>query len=38
LIADGKIVETGKPKELMDKYNARNIEEVSQRWYNECIR
>ena len=28
LIADGKIVETGKPKELMDKYNARNIEEV----------
>jgi len=28
LIAEGKIVETGKPKDLMDKYNARNIEEV----------
>jgi len=28
LIAEGKIVETGKPKYLMNKYNARNIEEV----------
>ena len=28
LIAEGKIVETGKPKDLMNKYNARNIEEV----------
>jgi ABC-2 type transport system ATP-binding protein len=28
LIAEGKIVETGKPKDLMGKYNARNIEEV----------
>jgi ABC-2 type transport system ATP-binding protein len=28
LIADGKIVETGEPKNLMNKYNARNIEEV----------
>jgi ABC-2 type transport system ATP-binding protein len=28
LIAEGKIVETGKPKDLMEKHNARNIEEV----------
>jgi len=28
LIAEGKIVETGRPKDLMGKYNARNIEEV----------
>lgn len=28
LIEEGKIVETGKPKDLMNKYNARNIEEV----------
>jgi len=28
LIAEGKIVETGRPKDLMEKYNARNIEEV----------
>ena len=28
LIADGKIVEEGKPTTLMDKYNAANIEEV----------
>ena len=28
LIAEGKIVEQGKPKELMDKYKANNIEEV----------
>ncbi len=28
LIDEGKIVETGKPKDLMGKYNARNIEEV----------
>jgi ABC-2 type transport system ATP-binding protein len=28
LIEQGKIVETGKPKDLMNKYNARNIEEV----------
>ena len=28
LIAEGKIVETGKPKDMMNKYNARNIEEV----------
>jgi ABC-2 type transport system ATP-binding protein len=28
LISEGKIVEEGKPKVLMDKYNANNIEEV----------
>ena len=28
LIDEGKIVETGKPKDLMKKYNAKNIEEV----------
>jgi ABC-2 type transport system ATP-binding protein len=28
LISDGKIVEEGKPKTLMEKYKARNIEEV----------
>ncbi|MBU0497079.1 MAG: ABC transporter ATP-binding protein [Candidatus Thermoplasmatota archaeon] len=28
LIAQGKIIEQGKPKALMEKYNARNIEEV----------
>jgi ABC-2 type transport system ATP-binding protein len=28
LIAEGKIVEEGKPRFLMDKYNANNIEEV----------
>ena len=28
LIADGKIVEEGKPKDLMKKYTAQNIEEV----------
>ena len=28
LIEEGKIVETGKPKDLMIKYDARNIEEV----------
>jgi ABC-2 type transport system ATP-binding protein len=28
LIAEGKIVETGKPKALLEKYQARNIEEV----------
>jgi ABC-2 type transport system ATP-binding protein len=28
LIAEGKIIEEGKPKYLMDKYNANNIEEV----------
>jgi len=28
LIADGKIIEEGKPKFLMDKYSANNIEEV----------
>jgi ABC-2 type transport system ATP-binding protein len=28
LISDGKIVEEGKPKALMEKYKARNIEEV----------
>lgn len=28
LIADGKIVETGKPVDLMKKYDAKNIEEV----------
>lgn len=28
LIAEGKIVETGKPKTLLEKYQARNIEEV----------
>ena len=28
LIAKGKIVEEGKPQALMDKYNAKNIEEV----------
>jgi len=28
LIAEGKIVEIGTPKDLMNKYNARNIEEV----------
>ena len=28
LIANGRIVEEGKPKDLMEKYNARNIEEV----------
>jgi ABC-type Na+ transport system ATPase subunit NatA len=28
LIDEGKIVEEGTPKNLMDKYNARNIEEV----------
>jgi ABC-2 type transport system ATP-binding protein len=28
LITDGKIVETGRPQDLMKKYNARNIEEV----------
>lgn len=28
LIADGKIIEEGKPKNLMKKYNAKNIEEV----------
>jgi len=28
LIAEGKIVETGRPKDLMQKHNARNIEEV----------
>ena len=28
LIADGRIVEEGKPKNLLEKYNARNIEEV----------
>ncbi len=28
LISEGKIVEEGKPKTLMEKYNARNIEEV----------
>ena len=28
LIAEGKIVEEGKPKTLMDKYRASNIEEV----------
>ncbi len=28
LISDGKIVEEGKPKTLMNKYNANNIEEV----------
>lgn len=28
LIAEGKIIETGKPKMLMEKYDARNIEEV----------
>ncbi len=28
LIAEGKIVESGRPKELMQKYNAKNVEEV----------
>jgi len=28
LIAEGKIVEEGTPKALLDKYNANNIEEV----------
>jgi len=28
LIADGVVIEEGKPKTLMDKYNAKNIEEV----------
>jgi ABC-2 type transport system ATP-binding protein len=28
LIAEGKIVEEGTPKTLLDKYNANNIEEV----------
>jgi len=28
LISEGKIVEGGKPKDLMNKYNANNIEEV----------
>lgn len=28
LISEGKIVEEGKPRNLMDKYNANNIEEV----------
>lgn len=28
LISEGKLVETGKPKTLMEKYQARNIEEV----------
>ena len=28
LIDNGKIIEEGKPKTLMQKYNARNIEEV----------
>jgi ABC-2 type transport system ATP-binding protein len=28
LISEGKIVEEGKPKALMEKYKARNIEEV----------
>ena len=28
LIAEGNIVESGRPKDLMGKYNARNIEEV----------
>ncbi len=28
LISEGKIVETGKPKQLMGKYNVNNIEEV----------
>lgn len=28
LISDGKIIQEGKPKNLMEKYNARNIEEV----------
>jgi ABC-2 type transport system ATP-binding protein len=28
LIADGKIIEEGKPKNLMSKYNSKNIEEV----------
>jgi len=28
LIAEGKIIEEGKPKQLMQKYNAHNIEEV----------
>jgi ABC-2 type transport system ATP-binding protein len=28
LISEGKIVEEGRPKALMEKYNARNIEEV----------
>jgi len=28
LIAEGKIIEEGKPKSLMEKYNAKNIEEV----------
>jgi ABC-2 type transport system ATP-binding protein len=28
LIAEGKIIETGKPKSLLEKYQARNIEEV----------
>jgi ABC-2 type transport system ATP-binding protein len=28
LISDGKIIEEGKPKSLMEKYTARNIEEV----------
>ena len=28
LIAEGKLIEEGKPKSLMEKYNAKNIEEV----------
>jgi ABC-2 type transport system ATP-binding protein len=35
LISEGKIVEEGKPKELMEKYKARNIEEVFIRMVHE---
>jgi ABC-2 type transport system ATP-binding protein len=35
LISEGKIVEEGKPKALMEKYQARNIEEVFVRTVHE---